>query len=252
VVTFTAAQLDVWLAGLFLPFVRILGLFTAAPLLSNRSIPVRARVGAAAAIAFVVAPLVEVPAGLTLGSATGLGLVIQQLAIGLSLGFAARLLFAVFEVAGEVIGLQMGLSFAGFFNPQGGTQTAVGTWVNALAILLFLSLNGHLILIDALVATFKSMPISAEPFEALARLRLERLGGDVFRLALVLALPAVLLMLFINLVLGFASRVAPQISIFAVGFPITVLAGLLLLAASSRHVLGPMLEGLDVFLAPLR
>jgi flagellar biosynthesis protein FliR len=252
VITFTAVQLDAWLAGFLLPFVRILGLFTSAPIFSNRSFPVRARIGAAAAMAFLVAPLVSVPPGLTLGSAAGLGLVLQQLAVGLALGFAARLLFAIFEVAGEVIGLQMGLSFAGFFNPQGGTQTAVGTWVNAMAVLLFLSLNGHLLLIDALVATFRSMPISAEPFEAIGRLRLEQLGGDVFRLALVLALPAVLLMLFINLVLGFASRVAPQISIFAVGFPITVLAGLLLLSQSTRHLLGPMLEGLDVFLAPFR
>ncbi len=251
-VTFTAAQLDAWLAGAFLPFLRILALFTAAPLFSQRGFPVRARVASAAAIAFVVAPAVAVPAGITLASASGLGLVVQQVAVGLALGFAARLVFAVFETAGEFIGLQMGFSFAGFFSPQGGTASAVGSWLNTLAMLLFLSLNGHLILIDALVATFQSVPISADLFGALGKLRLEQMGGDVFRLALAFSLPAVMLMLFINLVLGFASRVAPQLSLFSVGFPLTVTAGLLLLALGTGHLAGTLEESLAVFLGPLR
>ncbi len=251
-VTFTQQALDAWLAGFFLPFVRILALFSAAPLFSHHSIPTRARVAAAGVIALVVAPFAGVPPGTSLGSLAGLGLVAQQLAIGVSLGFAARLVFAVFEMAGEFIGLQMGFSFAGFFNPQGGTESAVGSWLNTLAMLLFLSLNAHLLVLDALVATFQSLPISADPFVALGRLRLERLGGDVFRLALSMALPATVLMLFINLALGFASRVAPQLSIFSVGFPITVIAGLLLLALGTGHLVGPMAEGLETFLAPLR
>lgn len=251
-VTFSALQLDAWLAGYFLPFVRILALFTAAPLLSHRSFPTRARIAAAAAIAFVVAPFANVPAGMSLGTASGLGTVAQQVAIGLALGFAARLVFAVFEIAGEFIGLQMGFSFAGFFDPQGGSESAVGTWLNTLAMLLFLSLNAHLLLIDALVATFQSLPIAADPFAALGKLRLERLGADLFRLAVTLALPATVLMLFINLVLGFASRVAPQMSLFSVGFPITVIAGLLLLALGTGHLVAPMAQALETFLAPLR
>lgn len=107
-VAFSQLQLDIWLSGLLLPFLRILALFSAAPVLSSRSLPMRARVGLAFAIAVVVAPFASVPEGLPLASMTGLGLVIQQVLIGLTLGFAARLLFAVFEVAGELIGLQMG------------------------------------------------------------------------------------------------------------------------------------------------
>lgn len=251
-VTFSQQVLDAWLAGFFLPFVRILALFSAAPLFSHRSIPVRARVAAAGVIALVVAPFAGVPPGTTLGSLAGLGLVMQQVAIGVSLGFAARLVFAVFEMAGEFIGLQMGFSFAGFFDPQGGSESAVGSWLNTLAMLLFLSLNAHLLVLDALIATFQSLPIAGDPFVTLDRLRLERLGGDVFRLALSLALPATVLMLFINLALGFASRVAPQLSIFSVGFPITVMAGLLLLALGTGHLMGPMAEALETFLAPLR
>jgi flagellar biosynthetic protein FliR len=251
-VTFSQFQLDTWLAGLLLPFLRVLALFSAAPLLSHRSLPVRARIAAAGAIAVVVAPFAQVPAGLSLASASGLGLVAQQVLIGLALGFAARLLFAMFELAGEFIGLQMGFSFAGFFDPHGGTESAVGSWLHTLAVMLFLALDGHLVLIESLVATFRTFPITADPFAALGLVRLDRLGGEVFRLALTLALPATILMLFANLVLGFTSRVAPQLSIFSVGFPITILIGLVALALGTQSLLAPMAEALRLFLAPLR
>jgi flagellar biosynthetic protein FliR len=251
-VTFSQYQLDTWLAGLLLPFLRVLALFSAAPLLSNRALPVRARIAAAGAIAVVVAPFAQVPAGLSLASASGLGLVAQQVLIGLALGFAARLLFAMFELAGEFIGLQMGFSFAGFFDPHGGTESAVGSWLHTLAVMLFLALDGHLVLIESLVATFRTFPITADPFAALGLVRLDRLGGEVFRLALTLALPATILMLFANLVLGFTSRVAPQLSIFSVGFPITIMIGLVALALGTQSLLVPMAEALRLFLAPLR
>jgi len=251
VVTFSQLQLDAWLAGLLLPFLRVLGLFSAAPLLSNRAVPVRARVAAAAAIGFVVAPFAGVPAGVSLATVSGLGLVLQQVVIGLSLGFAARLVFSVFEVAGEFIGLQMGFSFAGFFDPHGGSESAVGSWLHTLGMLLFIAMDGHLLLVDAVVSSFKVLPIAADPLGALALLRLDRLGSEVFRLALVLALPATLLMLFINLVLGFVSRVAPQLSIFSVGFPVTLLAGLGALLVIVQQMQSSVLEALKVFLGPL-
>jgi flagellar biosynthetic protein FliR len=250
VVTFSQLQLDAWLAGLLLPFLRILGLFTAAPLFSNKAVPVRARVVAAGAIAVVVAPFAGVPSGISLASAAGLGLVAQQVGIGLALGFAARLLFTVFEVAGEFIGLQMGFSFAGFFDPHGGSESAVGSWLHTMAMMLFIALNAHLLLVEALVATFRTIPIAPDPLGALAVLRPDRLGADVFRLALSLALPATLLMLFVNLALGFVSRVAPQLSIFSVGFPVTLLAGLGALLVVVQQMEAPVLDALRLFLAP--
>ncbi|MGZ5272313.1 MAG: flagellar biosynthetic protein FliR [Ramlibacter sp.] len=250
-VTFSQLQLDAWLAGLLLPFLRVLGLFSAAPLLSNRAVPVRARVAAAGAIGFVVAPFAGVPAGVSLATMSGLGLVLQQVVVGLSLGFAARLVFSVFEVAGEFIGLQMGFSFAGFFDPHGGSESAVGSWLHTLGMLLFVAMDGHLLLVDAVVSSFQVLPIAADPLGALALLRLDRLGSEVFRLALVLALPATLLMLFVNLVLGFVSRVAPQLSIFSVGFPVTLLAGLGALLVIVQQIQGSVLEALKVFLGPL-
>ena len=251
-VTFSQAQLDAWLAGILLPFLRVLALFTAAPVLSHRAFPVRARIATAFVIAVVAAPFAKVPPGTTLAAVSGFGLVAQQVAVGVVLGFAARLLLAAFELAGELIGLQMGLSFAGFFDPAGAGESAVGSWMSTLALMLFVAVNGHLVLVEAVIDTFRTFPISADPLASLATVRLDLLAADMFRIALTIALPATMLMLFINVVLGFASRVAPQLSIFSVGFPVTLLAGLAALALGTPHLLAPLSEGLAAFLAPLR
>lgn len=251
-VVFSQLQLEAWLAGFLLPFFRLLALFSSAPVLSHRSFPVRAKVGTAALIAMVAAPAIDMPASLTLGSAAGLGLIAQQLVIGAALGFSARLVFAVLEIAGEFIGLQMGFSFAGFFNPSGRTESAVGAWLNTLGLMLFVALNAHLLLIDILLDTFRVFPITDQPLAALASLRVEHLGTEMFRFALALALPFTVLMLFVNLTLGFVSRIAPQLSIFAVGFPVTLSAGLTVLALSTTAMLMSFDQALSTFLAPFR
>lgn len=251
-IVFTQAQLDTWLATFLLPFFRILALFSAAPILSHRSFSVRARVALAALIAMLVAPMVNIPTGVSLTSSAAMSVIVQQIVVGLAVGFAARLVFAVLEVAGEFIGLQMGFSFAGFFDPNGRSETAIGTWLQTLGLMLFVTANAHLVLIDVLVGTFRLFPISTDPFESLAGLRLELMGAEVFRLALMLALPFTVLMLFVNLVLGFVSRVAPQLSIFAVGFPITLTAGLAVLTISTTTMLAPFEASIQTFLAPFR
>lgn len=251
-VVFSQLQLETWLAEFLLPFFRLLALFSAAPVLSHRSFPVRAKVGTAALIAMVAAPSIEMLPGMTLGSAAGLGLIAQQLVIGAALGFAARLVFAVLEIAGEFIGLQMGFSFAGFFNPSGRTESAVGSWLSTLGLMLFVALNAHLLLIDILIDTFRVFPITNQPMQVLTSLRIERLGSEVFRFALALALPFTVLMLFVNLVLGFVSRIAPQLSIFAVGFPVTLTAGLTVLALSTTAMLMHFEQALSTFIAPFR
>ena len=250
-VTFSQLQLDAWLAGLLLPFLRVLALFSSAPLLSHKGFPIRARVASAGAISVVVAPFAGVPAGVSLATMAGLGLVAQQVAVGLCIGFAARLLFALFEIAGEFVGLQMGFSFAGFFDPHGGTQSAVGSWLHTLALLLFVAMNGHLLLVEAISTSFRVLPITGDPLATIALLRPDRLGTEMFRLALSLALPATLLLLFVNLALGFVSRVAPQLSIFSVGFPITLLVGLGSLLLVLPQVQPALMDALQAFLGPL-
>lgn len=226
--TFTDAQVMEWLTPLLWPFLRTLALFTTMPVLSQRQVPMRVRV----ALAFLItvcaqASLPQMPV-VALGSPQAVLVVIQQVLVGLTLGFAARIVFAAIEFAGEMVGLQMGLNYAGFFDPTtGGQGTAVGRFFGTTVAWLFIVINGHLLIIMALVSSFQAFPVSAEPFAFLRTLQPQTWGAEVFRLGLWIALPMVTMLLFVNLVLGVISRVSQQMNIFAIGFPITLAVGLL-------------------------
>ena len=226
--TFTEAQVLEWITPLLWPFIRVLALFGTVPVLGQRNVPVRVRVALAFLIAFcaqaTLPPMPVVP----LASAQALLTLIQQLIIGVSLGFAVRIVFAAIEFAGEIVGLQMGLNFAGFFDPAtGGQTTAVSRFFGVSVSWLFIVINGHLLLIAAVVQSFQAFPVSAEPFAFLSATQPQVWGAEVFRLGLWIALPLVGMLLFVNLVLGIISRVAQQMNIFAIGFPITLSVGLI-------------------------
>lgn len=226
--TFNDAQVMEWLTPLLWPFIRTLALFTTIPVLSQRQVPMRIRV----ALAFLItvcaqASLPAMPV-IQLNSAVAVLVVIQQVLVGLTLGFAARIVFAAIEFAGELVGLQMGLNYAGFFDPStGGQGTAVGRFFGTVVAWLFVVINGHLLIIMALVGSFQAFPVSPEPFAFLRTLQPQTWGAEVFQLGLWIALPMVTMLLFVNLVLGVISRVSQQMNIFAIGFPITLAVGLL-------------------------
>ena len=226
--TFTDTQVLEWITPLLWPFIRMLALFGAMPVFAQRSVPVRLRVALAFLIAFCAqASLPPMPV-VALDSAAGFATIAQQLLIGISLGFAVRIVFAAVEFAGEIIGLQMGLNFAGFFDPAtGGEATAMSRFFGVSVSWLFIVMGGHLMLIAALVQSFHAFPVSAEPFAFLRNVQPQRWGADIFELGLWIALPLVAMLLFTNLVLGIVSRVAQQMNIFAIGFPITLGVGLL-------------------------
>lgn len=226
--TFSEAQITQWLTPLLWPFLRTLALFTTIPVFSQRQVPMRLRV----ALAFLItvcaqASLPQMPV-IALDSAQAVLVVIQQVLVGLTLGFAARIVFAAIEFAGELVGLQMGLNYAGFFDPStGGQGTAVGRFFGTMVAWLFIVINGHLLIVMALVGSFQAFPVSVEPFAFLRTLQPQTWGAEVFQLGLWIALPMVTMLLFVNLVLGVISRVSQQMNIFAIGFPITLAVGLL-------------------------
>ena len=226
--TFTEAQVLAWVSPLLWPFLRVLALFGAMPVLAQRSVPVRLRVALAFLVALCAqASLPEMPV-VALDSAQALLLIVQQLLIGLSLGFAARIVFAAVELAGELVGLQMGLNFAGFFDPATlGQTTAVSRFYGVSVSWLFIVINGHLLLIAAVVQSFSAFPVGPEPFAFLRAVQPQVWGAEIFRLGLWIALPMIAMLLFVNLVLGIVSRVAQQMNVFAIGFPITLSVGLL-------------------------
>ena len=226
-ITFNEAQILAWASPLIWPFLRALALFTALPVLGSRTVPARVRVALAAFIALASqASLPPMPV-VALDSPLALMLVAQQLVIGLSLGFAVRLAFTAVEFAGEIIGLQMGLNFAGFFDPlSASTATATSRFFGTLVAWLFIAINGHLLVVMALVHSFSAFPVGPEPFAFLRTMLPHQWGAEVFSTGLWIALPLVTLLLFVNLVLGAISRVAPQINVFAIGFPVTLGMGL--------------------------
>ena len=225
---FTEADIMAWVMPVFWPFLRILAVFSSAPIFSSRSVPVRTRVG----LAFIVAVCAQ--AGLPPQPLIGLTdpmafqVVLQQVVLGVSIGLAVRIVFASVELAGELIGLQMGLNFAGFFDPSTNSQTStVGRFFGNITMLLFVVMGGHLMLLQVVVASFETFPVGGNAFESINRLRLHELGAVMFRYGLWIALPMIGMLLFINIVLGIVSRVAPQMNAFAIGFPLTLSAGLL-------------------------
>lgn len=247
-IAFTDTQLLAWLSAFLLPFFRVLGLFTSAPLLSSRQVTARVRIVLAAAVSSLAAPWVAVSLGTqpVLGSPQAWAAIAHEVLIGLSIGFAARLVFAAFELAGEIIGLQMGFSFAGFFDPSSGAQgTAIGSFFGTTGSLLFVAMNGPLLLIATVVQSFEVFPVGAEGFAVLGAMNPARLGAELFALALTVALPFLALMLFVNLTLGVASRVAPQLNLFGLGMPVSIVAGLLLLALAYPWVQAPFVQAMQ-------
>ncbi len=226
--TFSEAQILAWISPLLWPFLRILGLFTSAPVLSMRNIPRRVRVALAVLIAVAAQPSLPDMTGISLNSPQMTGAVAQQVLIGLTMGFAARVVFAAIEFAGEIVGLQMGLNFASFFDPTtGGQATAVSRFYGTMASWLFVVMDGHLMLTAAVVQSFRTFPVSGEPLAFLATVQPQVWGSEIFRLGLWIALPIMAMLLLVNMVMGVMSRVASQLNIFAIGFPVTLGVGLL-------------------------
>ena len=245
-ISFTEAQVLAWITPLIWPFLRALALFSALPVLGTRNVPVRVRVGLAGLIAFAAQPSLPAVDPVPLDSMLAFGLVAQQLLIGVALGFAVRVAFAAVEFAGELIGLQMGLNFAAFFDPiSAGTATATSRFFGTMIAWLFIVINGHLMIIAALVQSFGAFPAGAEPFAFLKAAQPWRWGSEIFATGLWIALPLIAMLLFVNLVLGAISRVASQINIFAVGFPVTLGVGLIGILLTLPMMQGPFSMALD-------
>ncbi len=255
--TFSEAQVSAWLLPLFWPFLRALALLSVLPVLGNRSVPARVRIALAGFIAFAAQPSLPAlgaeVAATSLDSPMAFMLVAQQLVIGLSLGFAVRLVFAAVEFGGELIGQQMGLNFAGFFDPVAASNgTATARFFGTLVAWMFVVIGGHLIVIAALVQSFQSFPIGPEPFAFVRQTLPHQWGAEIFAVGFWIALPIVTMILMVNLILGAVSRVAPQVNIFALGFPVTLSVGLLGLLLTLPALEAPFTMALERVLENFR
>ena len=236
-----SAQIDAWIVAFIFPLTRILGFIATAPLLSSTGVPRRTRLILGLAIAVALTPSLPAMPTVQPASLAGLWIMAQQMLVGIGMGFAVKIIFTAFDLAGEFIGTQMGLGFATFYDPLNSSQTPViAEFINLLALLLFLSMNGHLLYLATLAQSFAAIPISATPLGAGSWLNLAELGGKIFSAGLLLSLPVMAALMITNVALAVLTRAAPQLNLFALGFPLTLMGGFVALAISLNYLAVPI------------
>ncbi|CRY56936.1 MULTISPECIES: flagellar biosynthetic protein FliR [Yersinia] len=241
--TLSVASLYPYINHYFWPFLRILALFSSAPIYNEKEISGKLKVGLALILTFLIAPNLP-ESDVKILSISGLWVGIQQVIIGIAMGFIVQFIFVAVRHGGELVGLQMGLSFATFYDHSGGqNMPVIARILNLLVTLLFLYFNGHLLLIDALAASFDILPVKERPLEAGGFMALVQASGVIFKSGMMLALPVVALLLCLNLIMGILNRLTPQLSIFVVGFPLSLSIGMLALSLI-MYSLSPFFESL--------
>ena len=237
-ITLTSGQLETWLSQVLWPFLRVGSCLMVAPVFSSQAVPARIRIVLAGAIAIILAPLIVVPPQLSAFSIEGLVVTAQQVVIGVALGFCLQLVFDAITLGGQLIANSMGLSYALSLDPVRGTgTTALGELYSIFVTLVFLALDGHLRLIEVLADGFRTLPVGGAGFGAADLWQVVIWGGTLFSGALTIALPGVTALLIVNLAFGMVSRAAPSLNLMSVGFPVTLVFGLLVLCASVPQLL---------------
>lgn len=240
-ISLSSNELIALIVSFMWPLTRILGLIAIAPPFGNNSVPVQVKLMLGVMLALIVAPTIPPMLEADPMSITGIMILMQQLVIGLAMGFMVRIVFAGIEMAGEVIGLTMGLGFATFFDPQTqGRTSAISQILVLVSTLLFLTLNAHLAVFAALIESFKTIPISTSLTMGFSFQKLAIWGEQIFSISLRLSLPFVAALLIANVALGILTRAAPQLNLFGIGFPITIGVGFLMLNMGFPYMLLPI------------
>ena len=241
---FSLDEIIGWVGDFFWPFLRIGALFLSAPVFGARTVPVRARIILAVVITLLIQPSLPFLPAIDPLSAEGLLVILQQLSVGLVMGVVLQIMFATLVMAGQTMATTMGLGFASTVDPQNGVQvTMLGQFYLIIATLLFLAMDGHLLLIKVLADSFIALPINSGLISTQTFWNLALFPAEMFASAVLIALPVMVGVLLVNLGFGVMTRAAPQLNIFAVGFPTTMLAGFILMFLS-LPVLSPLLVDL--------
>lgn len=209
-----------------------------APIYAASSFPVRIRVVLAVLVTASLYPVLEPVKGVDPVSLQGFSILAQQVIIGAAMGFFVQMAFQLLVIAGEAIAMTMGLGFARMMDPQNGVQVpVVAQYFIIIATLLFLSMNGHLLLLQMIIKSFDILPVSNIGMSRDGIWQVVSWGSQMFVGAIMVALPAVTALLMVNIAMGVITRAAPQLNIFAVGFPLMLLLGFVLLLLTLPSVL---------------
>ena len=225
--------------------VRISAMLIAAPMFSTSSVSTPIRVVIAFSISALMLEAINAPK-IDILSPQGAIAIASEALIGATIGFMFQMAFAAVAMAGEHISSTMGLGFAAMMDPQTGTQSPVITqFMTVMMLLVFMTVEGPHLLLKQLAASFQAMPIGDGLLRPDVILNLIRAGGLIFSAALLVSLPIVLALFLVTLLIGMLTRVAPQLNLFSVGFPISITAGLLLIMIAIPNLSSGMAGLLD-------
>jgi flagellar biosynthesis protein FliR len=224
------------LLALWWPFCRIMALLSAAPVLGDGSVPVTVRLLLSLVLAVVMLPVAQPTVAIDPLSLHAVVATIEQVAIGGLLGLALHFTVSVIMVLGYLVSSQMGLAMAVMNDPLTGISSdVVSSLLSILGILVFFSVDGHLLVTQVLGASFQQWPVgSGIPVPALRTVAFS--VAWVFSAALLLALPVVLATLVVQIGFGLLARVAPTLNLFALGFSVVTLFGVSMLSQLVRFL----------------
>ena len=232
----TATEITGLVGSYLWPLFRVAAMVSSAPVFGTRSVPPRVKMLSALAITSVLVPILPVPQ-VDVFSPLALLIIGQQILIGLVIGFSVQLVFSAVITGGQIVAMQMGLGFSLMVDPQNGAQTPVlSQFYVVMVMLVFLALNGHLVLVEVLADSFKTMPVSAQGLVASDFMQVVKWSTNIFAGGMAIALPAIASLLVVNVAFGVMTRSAPQLNIFAIGFPITMLLGFALVMVTLPNV----------------
>ncbi|MBF0470755.1 MAG: flagellar biosynthetic protein FliR [Gammaproteobacteria bacterium] len=224
--TFTTAELTSLVGSYIWPLFRIASMVMVAPISGAESVSTTVRLAVALALTMVVVPLLPPAPAVDPFSYQSLMITVQEVLIGIVIGFCFQLLFGAIIMGAQIIAMQMGLGFATMVDPQNGANVPVLAQLYLMmTTLLFLALDGHLLMIDMLVASFQALPVGGIGLDRDAYHQMAIWGSSLYALGLWLSLPTLAAVLLVNISFGIMARAAPQLNVFSIGFPMTILFG---------------------------
>jgi len=231
------AQIGGWVGSFLLPLFRIAALLMTMPVIGTQLVPMRVRLYLSLAICIVLMPTLPAMPEVDAINLRSFMLIAQEILVGAMLGFTLQLFFHTFVIAGQIVALQMGLGFASMVDPTNGVSVPViGQFFLMLVTLLFLAMNGHLVVFEVLAESFVTLPVGGG-FLVEHHWELAGKLGWVLGAGVLLSLPAITALLVVNLAFGVMTRAAPQLNIFSIGFPLTLVLGLIILWIGMADIL---------------
>lgn len=246
-------QLSQFIGTYIWPMLRISAFYLAIPVIGARTVPARLRVILTLFTTLLIAPVLPAAPVTSMLSAQGFMMIIQEVLIGLALGFCMQVVLHVFLLAGQFMAMKMGLGFAAMNDPSSGVSvTILSQFYLLLSTLLFLSTNGHLVVLQLMIDSFTTFPIGGGGMNSAHFSTIVDMGSWMFSAALLITLPMFTSLMIVNMSFGVMSRSAPQLNVFTVGFPITLLFGFILMWFTLANFLPVYFEVMEEGISTLR